>query len=561
MAPRRNGLLAGATAIFVAISCFIQPASAVKIMIVGDSITHGTEGDYTWRYRLWQLLAGQGLDFEFVGPYMGTKTPATFSREGPPRFEGESAPPEPLQVTGYYALDIDPRMQMHHYSYWGRQVAQHMNTIYQEVAKFQPDILLVELGFNDLGWFVSGPEGTLQSMKTFVDNARRANPNIKFAIANVPQRTFIDGRKDLPVITAQYNGMLARAIPQWRNGQSPIVLVDFRHGYTCKSMQRVSYDGLHPNARGEYEIARVFGAALQKFGVGSRELIIPTNIPPRRCVIPANIRAQSSPAGITVTWDTAYGAFGYKYRSRNVGSGDWEEPWYSWPSNQLESGWVLEGQEIEYQVRSICGENYYSDWTAVVSARATPQNQGIAGPPADSVRIVPTDDGFTMSWAAPPGVAVERYGLLHFDTDTYHAFLNKFGVAGTSHTVRGLKRGNRYAVAVEAWTTGGVATLPSGARGVIPGGGRPGRPTNLRIVARDGVTVRINFDAVPGAAGYQLYTRNVNQAGSVLVADPFSRRSNCYGVTFLFPGAWNFEYCLMAYNGNLESDMSCIMGP
>lgn len=30
------------------------PSRKGKMMIVGDSITHGQEGDFTWRYRLWQ---------------------------------------------------------------------------------------------------------------------------------------------------------------------------------------------------------------------------------------------------------------------------------------------------------------------------------------------------------------------------------------------------------------------------------------------------------------------------------------------------------------------------
>lgn len=32
------------------------------------------------------------------------------------------------------------------------------------VAKYKPDILLVMLGFNDMGWFVSDAPGTLNSM-------------------------------------------------------------------------------------------------------------------------------------------------------------------------------------------------------------------------------------------------------------------------------------------------------------------------------------------------------------------------------------------------------------
>ena len=40
----------------------------VRILIVGDSITQGSAGDWTWRYRLWQHLTEHGVSVDFVGP-------------------------------------------------------------------------------------------------------------------------------------------------------------------------------------------------------------------------------------------------------------------------------------------------------------------------------------------------------------------------------------------------------------------------------------------------------------------------------------------------------------
>src|SRR5690348_223405 len=39
-----------------------------KIMLYGDSVTQGTAGRFTWRYRLWQGLQAAGTSFDFVGP-------------------------------------------------------------------------------------------------------------------------------------------------------------------------------------------------------------------------------------------------------------------------------------------------------------------------------------------------------------------------------------------------------------------------------------------------------------------------------------------------------------
>lgn len=46
-------------------------STPLKIMFVGDSITHGHEGAYTWRYRMWQWLKFNDIKFKFVGPYTG----------------------------------------------------------------------------------------------------------------------------------------------------------------------------------------------------------------------------------------------------------------------------------------------------------------------------------------------------------------------------------------------------------------------------------------------------------------------------------------------------------
>lgn len=36
-------------------------AVAISVMVVGDSMTQGKEGDWTWRYRLWEWFNDQGV--------------------------------------------------------------------------------------------------------------------------------------------------------------------------------------------------------------------------------------------------------------------------------------------------------------------------------------------------------------------------------------------------------------------------------------------------------------------------------------------------------------------
>lgn len=45
-----------------------DPPSGTRIMIVGDSITHGHDGDFTWRYRIWEWFRDStDMNVNFVG--------------------------------------------------------------------------------------------------------------------------------------------------------------------------------------------------------------------------------------------------------------------------------------------------------------------------------------------------------------------------------------------------------------------------------------------------------------------------------------------------------------
>ena len=46
------------------------------MMVVGDSISQGGEGDWTWRYRLWEWFKVQDVVVDFIGPFLGTRPQA-----------------------------------------------------------------------------------------------------------------------------------------------------------------------------------------------------------------------------------------------------------------------------------------------------------------------------------------------------------------------------------------------------------------------------------------------------------------------------------------------------
>jgi lysophospholipase L1-like esterase len=538
------------------------PPGPLKVMVVGDSMTHGHEGDWTWRYRLWEWFKSQNVAVDFVGPYTGTQPPDFPAAPAPPPVAGDPAPLPSLPRTwGKYAADTKPDFDSDHFAVWGRQLAQDKSLIRGQVQNFQPDILLVGLGFNDMGWFVSGPQGTLDSMKTLVDEARAAKPNIKFALANVPQRSFIGGRDDLPINTDIYNQMLAAAIPTWSTPDSRVELVDWRGNYSCETTGcPAGYDGLHPNAWGEYQIAHAFELTLHTgYQLGSSVPAVPdpSQIPLRPTPTPGNVTATSGPSGVIVTWDAVPGALGYTVRSRLVGLPTWNESHAS--ANRFDTTWTTDGQQWEYQIRTDNGDQLKSGWSGTVTATAHPQTS----PPPVGIVTHATATGIDVVWGRPTGAhtdTIDRYQVITLDKDTPGAWIGGTAVKGLSAHVDGLLPGHHYIVAVATWNTAGGG-MPGLARPVTIGAGTPPAPTGLQVTSTDPTTVQLTWNGSSQAAGYRIWVRNINN-GSQSAADETVIDSSPYGIAYLYPGTWNYEFCVTAVNGAAESGKSnCVVAP
>jgi lysophospholipase L1-like esterase len=437
-----------------------------RVMIVGDSISHGHQGDYTWRYRIWQYFRNSGLNLDLVGPYQGTQPAPDAMPPQPPRLVGAPPPSDAPQTNGGYAPEVESSaFDRDHFSVWGRQIVQDNSLIRGQVATYKPDLLLVELGFNDLGWFVSGPAGTVQSMETFVEQARLANPQVDFAIANIPQRTSLgSANPDLPAKTTDYNARLAGAIGGWERPGSRVRLVDIASTY---KPDRDVYDGLHPNAYGEFKIARAFARTLaDDFGVGSPAQI---PVPPpygtldRHLATPTSVRAASTDYGVTVLWDKMPDAGHYEVQYRDVTDGG------AWTSsaadaNRYDTQWPVDGHTYAFQVRSTLGDTTPSEWSSQVTAIATPRK---AGQPTD-VRVTPGPGRADVSWTPPTGAnadLVQAYVVWVLDKSIDGAWPGLLGYSASTTSVRvpDLTSGHTYEIGVQSWSSGGGSFLtPSG---------------------------------------------------------------------------------------------------
>ncbi|KAK9778008.1 putative Fibronectin type-III domain-containing protein [Seiridium cardinale] len=535
------------------------PYLPFTLMVVGDSISHGMEADWTWRYRLWEWMTTLGYDVKFVGPYSGTHgpNPPSSAVPSPPLLPGESTTADSA-ITGLYADGVSVQFSYAegHGAWWGRQAMQVKETINDWVYELQPDYVLVLLGFNDLGWFVSDPDGLLDSMTTLITNARAGKNDVKLLIGNVVQRLFIEGRQDLVDNTNAYNLDLIGKVEALSSPTSPASYVDVEANYYCQpQICPDGYDGLHPNAQGEFHIAQAFANVLRdSHDMVGQDFSLPATIPTRDISTPTGFLVEAVPEGLFATWSQVEEARGYNTRLRVQGMTDWWSEGAVYPNTWASYfTWCLAGQVWEFQVQTKGDGDATSDWTSILSATCDPQTS--QGPP--NIVVEPYgDDGITLSWGpVTTGYSVNRYEPIIWDQDTEGAFINAQATTGTSYTYTGLVSGHHYATWVATWVDlpdGNIAGgLPASGRQVLVGAGSPPLPTGLSVSNIDPTTVQLTWTGSSSAGGYAIYYQSL--LNSSLSGEDGTTSGTSYEIGFLFPGTWHYEFCVTAFNGNLES--------
>jgi hypothetical protein len=218
-----------------------DPADPTRVLIVGDSVTHGDNGDYTWRYFAWQGLQASGADVDLVGPRRGTRADS-----------GTWA--------GGYA---DPNFDQDHAARWGMsmwEVLEHTSDtaprIGDLVAAQDPDVIVETLGVNDFVYLQLSDMAMSGQVRTFVEEARAAKPDVDIVLGSLPQ-TWIQG-------VVAYNAALPGLAAEPSTADSPVVatpVAEFVEGVD-------TYDAAHPTTRGQIKYASAVSTALAELGVG-----------------------------------------------------------------------------------------------------------------------------------------------------------------------------------------------------------------------------------------------------------------------------------------------------
>jgi len=200
----------------------------VRIMPLGDSITQADKYHNSYRRPLWHMLEREGYRVDFVGSL------STQYRGGPPR------------------QDFDPD----HEGHWGWRADEVLRSGDGEpLRRHTPDIVLMHLGTNDM---IQGQsvQTTAKELRQIVDSLRAGNPRVTVLIARLIPTTEPGYNRRIDELNQQIFKLASEeTIPVSR-----VIVVDQHEGFNA---WHDTYDGIHPNPRGERKMARKWFDALR----------------------------------------------------------------------------------------------------------------------------------------------------------------------------------------------------------------------------------------------------------------------------------------------------------
>jgi lysophospholipase L1-like esterase len=310
----------------------------VRILLVGDSVTQGSAGDWTWRYRLWQHLVDAGGGVDFVGPRDDLLDNVT----------GE-------QGSHAYA---DPDFDQDHAARWGMGFSDQDQPIGDLVDAYRPDVVVELLGINDLVWMHATASQVEEGARRFVQDAQAADAGVDVVIGALPQ-TWVPG-------VDEYDAALPALAAELTTDTSDVVVASAPRPF----VQGVdTYDSAHPTATGEVAIAASVADALAGLGIGAAYPRPLPEVPngPRQ---PAQLVAVAEDGASSLVWDSPPGATAEYVWVRDVTTG---QPWSRLPNAVAGESWtaggLVAGHVFEFRLQSVKGsvsaEDLYSNVVTV----------------------------------------------------------------------------------------------------------------------------------------------------------------------------------------------------
>ncbi len=220
-----------------------------NILCLGNSITNGTSTFNSYRRDLWQMLHQENYNFDFIGSWSK-------------HHEGGEMPDPDFDLdheghSGWTAADI------FHAPNWDST----RENIYLWLKEYTPDIVLVELGTNDVFQCRKIPD-VLKNFSELVQLLREKNKKVKIFFAQIPPLGPQWAEKKLCGNDTTYdrsikslNKAIAIFVKANSTNSSPLFTVDQYSGITSANQ----YDDIHPNLSGEKIMAQRWFAAIHNY--------------------------------------------------------------------------------------------------------------------------------------------------------------------------------------------------------------------------------------------------------------------------------------------------------
>lgn len=325
-----GGLVVGAT------TTTASAAATSRVMVVGDSVSMQTAGDYTWRYRLSQHL--------------------NFTAPGAVDFVGDRIDvwDNTANTAGSHAY-VDAWFDRDHHAVWGNATRAERDSIEGLLRARPADVLVVALGANDLTYW-STPQTAAADMLALITNARRVNPSINVVVAQVLDRSDYVGGRDLQQQATAYNTLLDQQVASWQTATSKVVIA---RTYAEWNPYQHTWDGSHPNPTGDFVIARGVANALASLGIGQPYGPLYGTVPWPGTGRAVTVTGQAGRHALS--WAATPGATGYYIEQRVLTYG--EQSFYRLPypitattgTNSWTTGTLPAGLTVEYRVVPIKG--------------------------------------------------------------------------------------------------------------------------------------------------------------------------------------------------------------
>ena len=296
----------------------------VRILLLGDSITQGSEGDWTWRYRLWQHLSGAGVDADLVGYRDDLRDELAHT------FGGQAY--------------VDPAFDRDHASRWGMRLSDLDVPVEDLVAEHAPDVLVTELGDNDLS-AGTPPAQVRDLLADLVADARSVDPGLDVVLMTDP-------RPNNQPTAGDYNELVRDLAAELDSPGGRVVVADAADGY---DENQDTYDGAHPNSHGELRIAAAVEDALHGLGIGPAASR-PLPDVPRGPRIAPQLTATATPQGADLTWVRSPGSQRSEVWLRDLTAGTaWELVEGQATGTAYSVTGLVPGHHVELQTRPYKG--------------------------------------------------------------------------------------------------------------------------------------------------------------------------------------------------------------